>query len=109
MSTNTKASKVELTDTAWRNFQRLCEQYGMTQKVVVERTVVWLIEQDPMIQLFVLGRLPEDYENDILNLMKRRRRQAKAVTQVRQAAEATRTRRQRQPTDKGARDRVVPP
>lgn len=53
-------------------FRSFCEDKGMAQKVVVTKIFNWFLDQDPTIQLSVLGMFPESIAPDIARLILQR-------------------------------------
>lgn len=88
---------VDLTRRAKAEFKKLCGTHGMTQKAAVERIVMWVAEQDPLVQAVALGHIPPEFQGDVLSLIQKRLRRKRSATEVETAAAQSHNNRQHRP------------
>src|SRR5438045_9163437 len=51
---------------------KLCERRGMTQIAALSRTVTWLVDQDEVLQAWVLNLMSEDHLGEISKILLKR-------------------------------------
>lgn len=70
---------VGLTETAQRILEDVSNARGMKKRVIFERVLTWLTEQDDMAQGVILGQVPPDYRQEVAYLILRHTRPDIAV------------------------------
>lgn len=61
--------RIELTGPAKQKLSTLSDKHGMTQVAMMSRLVEWFASQNELIQSAMIGRYPDEIEQDIAKLI----------------------------------------
>lgn len=64
--------RIELTGPAKQKLSTLSDHHGMTQVAMMSRVIEWFASQNELIQSAVLGRFPNEIEQDVAKMILKR-------------------------------------
>ena len=70
---------IGITKNARQKITELCREKGMTKRALTERIIAWFAGEDATLQAVILGHLNNQDHDDIIDLIHRRRSEARAA------------------------------